>query len=110
LEQAIAAHLGEPLEDPHGHPIPTPEGQLTRRHLHPLSYFQAGQRVLIREAQDDNPERLRRWRELGLTPGTTIQILSYQPLDNLFEVKVGERVVALGKEGLAGLSGEAQDA
>jgi DtxR family transcriptional regulator, Mn-dependent transcriptional regulator len=35
-----------------------------------------------------------------------VQILSYQPLDNLFEVKVGERVVALGREGLAGLSGE----
>src|SRR5437667_3222640 len=31
LEQAIAAHLGEPLEDPHGHPIPTREGTLTRR-------------------------------------------------------------------------------
>src|SRR5258708_6916390 len=28
LEQAIAAHLGEPLEDPHGHPIPTREGVL----------------------------------------------------------------------------------
>ena len=25
LEAAIAAHLGEPVEDPHGHPIPTSE-------------------------------------------------------------------------------------
>src|SRR5262249_3738660 len=33
LEQAIAAHLGEPLEDPHGHPIPTREGDLARREL-----------------------------------------------------------------------------
>ena len=26
LEAAIAAHLGEPLEDPHGHPIPSATG------------------------------------------------------------------------------------
>src|SRR5262245_60497824 len=56
LEQAIAAHLGEPLEDPHGHPIPTREGTLARRQLRPLSDFRAGQRVIIREAQDDSPQ------------------------------------------------------
>ena len=33
LEQAIAAHLGEPVEDPHGHPIPTREGVIARREL-----------------------------------------------------------------------------
>src|SRR5205807_2815576 len=49
LEQALAAHLGEPVEDPHGHPIPTREGQLTQRHLQRLCDFRAGQRVLIRE-------------------------------------------------------------
>src|SRR5262249_44491931 len=36
LEQAIAAHLGEPHEDPHGHPIPTREGTIARRELKPL--------------------------------------------------------------------------
>src|SRR5262249_21586134 len=47
LEQAIAAHLGEPLEDPHGHPIPTREGELTKRDLRPLSDFRAGEQVVI---------------------------------------------------------------
>jgi DtxR family Mn-dependent transcriptional regulator len=106
LEQALAAHLGEPLEDPHGHPIPTREGALARRELRPLSAFRAGQRALIREVQDDNPERLRRWRSLGLTPGATVDFLSYQPLDDLFEVRVGGQVVPMGSEGLAGLRGE----
>jgi DtxR family Mn-dependent transcriptional regulator len=109
LEQAIAAHLGEPLEDPHGHPIPTPEGAMARRKLQPLSDFRAGQRVLIREVQDDSPERLRRWQTLGLTPGATVDFLSHQPLDDLFEVRVGRRVVRLGSEGLAGLLGEPQN-
>jgi DtxR family Mn-dependent transcriptional regulator len=106
LEQALAAHLGEPLEDPHGHPIPTREGQLAQRTLQRLSQFRAGESAVIREAQDDNPERLRRWQTLGLTPGAVVRILSYQPLDDLFEVQVGDKVIALGSEGLAGLRGE----
>ena len=106
LEQALAAHLGEPVEDPHGHPIPTREGALAHRELQPLASFQPGQRVLIREAQDDNPERLRRWQALGLTPGAVVAIVSYQPLDGLFQVRVGADVIPLGSEGLAGLRGE----
>jgi DtxR family Mn-dependent transcriptional regulator len=106
LEQALAAHLGEPVEDPHGHPIPTREGALTQRQLQRLCDFRAGQRVVIREAQDDNPGRLRRWQELGLVPGVVVQVLHYEPLDNLFEINVGSTVIRLGPEALAGLRGE----
>jgi DtxR family Mn-dependent transcriptional regulator len=106
LEQALAAHLGEPLEDPHGHPIPTREGTLAKRELESLDKFRSGQCVIIREAEDTHPERLRRWRELGLLPGATVRIRSYQPLDDLFEVEVGGQVIPLGSEGLMGLKGE----
>jgi DtxR family transcriptional regulator, Mn-dependent transcriptional regulator len=106
LEQALAAYLGEPLEDPHGHPIPTREGTLARRSLRELSTLKAGERAVIREAQDDDPERLRRWHTLGLVPGACVRVLSYQPLDDLFEVQIGERVVPLGSKGLEGLWGE----
>jgi DtxR family transcriptional regulator, Mn-dependent transcriptional regulator len=106
LEQALAAHLGEPMEDPHGHPIPGKDGTLVRRQLRPLSDFRAGQRVLIREAQDDNPERLRRWQLQGLVPGATVLFRGYEELDDLFTVQVGEQVVLVGSEGLAGLHGE----
>ncbi len=106
LEQAIADHLGEPLEDPHGHPIPTSTGELPRRNLKRLSEFRAGEIAVIREAQDDDSARLKHWQELGLMPGATVHILTYQPLDDLFEVQVGSRLIRLGSEGLAGLQGE----
>jgi DtxR family Mn-dependent transcriptional regulator len=106
LEQAIARHLGEPLEDPHGHPIPTADGQLSTRDFQRLSEFRSGQWVLIREVQDDNPARLRRWHEQGLVPGARVLIRSYQELDDLFEVQVEDRVIRLGSEGLVGLRGE----
>jgi DtxR family Mn-dependent transcriptional regulator len=106
LEKAIAAHLGEPLEDPHGHPIPGPDGTIAHRDLRPLHTFQCGQHVLIREVRDDNPERLRRWQTLGLMPGVVVYFLRHQPLDDLFELQLGDRVIPLGSEGLVGLLGE----
>lgn len=106
LEQAIAAHLGEPGEDPHGHPIPGSDGSIIRRHLRPLSTFTAGDRVLIREVRDDNPERLRHWQSLGLMPGVTVEFLRHQPLDDLFELRIGKAVLPVGSEGLVGLLGE----
>jgi DtxR family Mn-dependent transcriptional regulator len=106
LEQAIAAHLGEPVEDPHGHPIPTREGAIAQRQLQALSDFRPGDRIVIREVQDDNPERLRRWQTLGLVPGASVRIVSYEALDGLYEVQVGGNMVRLGREGLAGLRGE----
>lgn len=106
LEQALADYLGEPLEDPHGHPIPSRTGELPQRDLKRLSEFRDGDTAIVREAQDDNSERLRHWQELGLTPGATVHILHYQPLDDLFEVQVGGRLIRLGSEGLSGLRGE----
>jgi DtxR family Mn-dependent transcriptional regulator len=106
LEQALAVHLGEPLEDPHGHPIPTREGVLEERTLQPLSHFREGQRVVIREATDEDPARLRRWQSLGLTPGASVVIETYQPLDDLFKIRTETQAVSMGSEGLAGLLGE----
>jgi len=106
LEQAIADYLGEPREDPHGHPIPTRDGDLALRDLRPLHSFEPGQRLLIREVQDDRPERLRRWSDLGLMPGATVTLLRRHVLDGTFEIRVGSRVVTLAAEGLNGLLAE----
>jgi DtxR family Mn-dependent transcriptional regulator len=106
LEKALADYLGEPLEDPHGHPIPTAAGTITQRKLKSLDHFRAGQLVIIREVQDDNPERLKRWQSLGLVPGATVRFRSYQPLDDMFELEVGKQTFPLGSEGLVGLRGE----
>jgi DtxR family transcriptional regulator, Mn-dependent transcriptional regulator len=106
LEQAIAAHLGEPVEDPHGHPIPSARGEMQKRDLKPLHHFRAGHDVVIREAQDDNPDRLRHWHNLGLVPGVVVHFVGYQPLDDMFDLKVGDRTIHVGSEGLAGLRGE----
>ncbi len=106
LEQAIAAHLGEPGEDPHGHPIPTAAGELRQRVLVPLTALHPGDVMVLREVQDDRPDRLRRWQELGLVPGAVVRIVGHQPLDGLYEIEVGGRPCRLGTDALVGLLGE----
>jgi DtxR family Mn-dependent transcriptional regulator len=106
LEKALAAHLGEPGEDPHGHLIPTSDGDLASRDLGDLAKFRPGESVIIREVQDDRPERLRQWRDHGLLPGAVVRIRSFRPLDDVFEIEVNGRTITVGSEGLAGLRGE----
>ncbi len=106
LEQAISAFLGEPMEDPHGHPIPTKEGKLIRRILRPLNSFVKGNTVIIREVQDGDPVRLKRWSELGLLPGVKVTIKDRQDLDGVFTLSLGNKDLILGIEGISGLMGE----
>jgi DtxR family Mn-dependent transcriptional regulator len=106
LEQALAAYLGEPQEDPHGHQIPSVSGHMAKRDLRPLNEFRPGNAVVIREVQDDNSARLRHWQSMGLMPGVVVQFLSYQPLDDIFHLSVGGTTIHVGSEGLVGLRGE----
>jgi DtxR family Mn-dependent transcriptional regulator len=106
LERALADFLGEPLEDPHGHLIPNQEGELARRHLLPLTACKPGEHIIIREVPDEHPDRLRRWRELGLIPGAVVTLISYQPLDDLYEFSIDKKLIRLGREGLTGIQGQ----
>lgn len=106
LEAALARFLGEPVEDPHGHPIPTAEGQVAVRNAEPLVNFRAGEAFVVREVPDQDPRRLRRWRELGVVPGARGRMVSYQPLDDVYEMALEGSVIRVGQEGLEGVLGE----
>lgn len=106
LEQAIADFLGQPMEDPHGHPIPTDAGHLQWRDLRPVVAFHPGDHFIIREVPDDEPQRLKRWQELGILPGTPAKVLDHHPLDQVFELEIAGRKVSLGQDSLTGILGE----
>ncbi len=90
LEQAITEYLGEPLEDPHGHLIPTRErGKLTGRMLRPLPSFRPGECAVIREVQDDRPERLRRQVQNSVcVRAARVTLMGHEPLDGTFQIQV----------------------
>jgi DtxR family transcriptional regulator, Mn-dependent transcriptional regulator len=106
LERALADFLGEPLEDPHGHPIPSQDGELASRELLPITAFRPGDCILIRDVTDEHPDRLKRWEQLGLVPGAMAEFVSFQSLDDLYEFRIGDKLLRLGRDGLAGIQGQ----
>jgi DtxR family Mn-dependent transcriptional regulator len=79
LEERMAAALGDPQFDPHGAPIPSRSGVVTRPECGRLVDMEAGDNLVVVEVDDDDPELLRYMGEMGLYPGTAIQLLDLAP-------------------------------
>lgn len=98
LESRIDALLGYPSADPHGHPIPTPEGELPLNEATRLDQVDAGSTVTIERVSDRNPEQLRYLAALGLLPGVEVAVLDRLPFSGPMRVRVGEQEHYLSRE------------
>jgi DtxR family Mn-dependent transcriptional regulator len=98
LEARIAARLGHPTLDPHGDPIPTPEGTLpVADEGCRLADLAIGSSGIIARVHDQNPERLRYLADLGLVPGTTVKVVAIAPFDGPLSVAVADTVHPLDR-------------
>lgn len=98
LVDRMAAALGEPRYDPHGAPIPSREGEIERPDLRPLADVEVGEPVALRQVGDDDPDRLRYLKALGLLPGTALLVAVKQPFGGPITLFLGgpggpERVI-----------------
>jgi DtxR family Mn-dependent transcriptional regulator len=91
LESRIDALLGYPSADPHGHPIPTPDGDLPLDEATRLDHIGVGSRVTIERVSDRDPEQLRYLATLGLLPGVEVVVLDRLPFAGPVQVRVGDR-------------------
>lgn len=91
FEARIAAYLGDPSHDPHGHPIPAKDatsiGELAGIPLSALSEGQSGQIVRV---ADKDPAILRYLAELGMTPNVQVRVVTKAPFDGPLHVQVGD--------------------
>jgi DtxR family Mn-dependent transcriptional regulator len=74
LEDRIAAKLGDPETDPHGHLIPERSGALPARREVLLSKWVCGVPAVISSVSDRDPAALREMKRLGLKPGVPITV------------------------------------
>jgi DtxR family transcriptional regulator, Mn-dependent transcriptional regulator len=72
LEDRIAAKLGDPETDPHGHPIPEKSGAIKKRRETPLSMWACGIPAVVSSVSDRDPALLRELARLGLRPGVKV--------------------------------------
>lgn len=97
LVERMAAILGHPDLDPHGSPIPTAEGEMPERQHPALSEVGAGARVIVREVNDADESRLRYLAQLGLYPGTPVEVMGHEPFDGPIRVRIAGKERVLGR-------------
>ncbi len=98
VEERLAQLLGEPETCPHGHPIPTAEGEMTVEAGCPLAELTAGQRARVLRVPEGDDALLRYLATLGLKPQATVQVEAMAPFQGPLTVQVGEAQHVLGRE------------
>jgi DtxR family Mn-dependent transcriptional regulator len=74
FEERIAAKLGHPRIDPHGHSIPTMEGEMTEEDSIPLTEVQQDGTFVIDSVSDRDARTLRQLKASGIKPGARLRI------------------------------------
>jgi DtxR family Mn-dependent transcriptional regulator len=74
LIERIDDMLGHPTHDPHGDPIPSPDGAITPRDLDSLLTCPIGERLKVTRIADQDPAFLRFIESNDLKPGQPIEV------------------------------------
>lgn len=98
VEERLAQLLGEPKTCPHGHPMPTAEGEMAVEAGCPLAELTAGQRARVLRVPEGDDALLRYLATLGLKPQVTVQVEAAAPFQGPLTVQVGEARHVLGRE------------
>lgn len=115
LEHAVSALmvermdyvLGHPWRDPHGDPIPTPEGVIHQPECRPLALLPAGEGGFVARIGDEDAELLRWFTDRGIDLDAQITTLEQKPFGGPLAVAVtteaGRAVIDLGMEAVNAL-------
>ena len=95
LEAKIDAELGFPTHDPHGDPIPDRELQVRPGDDTTLADLEPGDPALVSRVPDGDPELLRYLTELGLIPGSSVELVAIAPFGGPVTVRteLGEHAI-----------------
>ena len=102
LIERMALALGNPSVDPHGDPIPAPDGTMVELVYTPLSEVPVGESVELRRVETGQADRLRYFAEHGLVPGAAVVVTGRQPFGGPVALRTSAGEQLLGAE-LAGL-------
>ena len=91
FEQRIAAALGDPVRDPHGDPIPSPDLVMPADQSVPLASLSEGQMAVVRRVDGQDQSLLRRLEELKLIPGAVVEVLRLSEIDHIMQIRVQDR-------------------
>jgi DtxR family Mn-dependent transcriptional regulator len=100
FEERIAAKLGHPKFDPHGHCIPAMNGKMPRQISMPLADVHEQGTFVVDSVSDRDAPLLKRLRAHGITPGARLRVASRPPDDLVLRASGASRALGLSR-GLA---------
>jgi len=96
LSELISNALGNPTRDPHGDPIPTPDGEIEERPTRALADLEPGDEGTFVRVSDSDPAMLRYLTERGIRPGDGFEVIDKQPFEGPLSVRFDGEEHALG--------------
>jgi DtxR family Mn-dependent transcriptional regulator len=96
LEAKIDEELGFPTHDPHGDPIPDSELRVRPARDRSLAELAPGESASISLVPDGDPALLRYLTEVGLVPGSRVEVVAVEPFSGPITVRTdqGERAIS----------------
>ncbi len=91
LVDRIDAYLGHPATDPHGDPIPQPDGTIAPAAYRPLSECNAGEHFRLARVTDQSPEFLRNLSQTGLEIGAQGSLVGVDSARNVMTIEIAGR-------------------
>jgi DtxR family Mn-dependent transcriptional regulator len=98
FEERIAAKLGHPKFDPHGHCIPAMDGRMPKQISKSLTDIHEQGMFIVESVSDQNASLLKRLRAHGITPGARVQVTSRSPDDFVLRIRNTSRSLHLSRD------------
>ncbi|MBO3800655.1 MAG: metal-dependent transcriptional regulator, partial [Candidatus Brockarchaeota archaeon] len=94
FSEEVIAHLERvlnyPKTCPHGNPIPTRQGKILEEKTLPLLELPIGRQGVVVKLIEEDAETLAYFRNLGIVPGTRVEIIEKPRLDELVKIRIGK--------------------
>jgi len=96
--ERLADLLGHPSHDPHGDPIPRPDGTVPPTPDLPLTEVEHGARLRVARLLSQDGAVLEHLAALGIEPGSTVRVTGREPLGGIVQLEVDGRPCALSRD------------
>lgn len=96
--ERLDALLGHPSHDPHGDPIPGPDGTVPETPDVPLHDVEEGRELRVARLLSQDRELLAHLAELGIAPGARVRVVAREPRGGMLRVQVGGCDHALSRD------------
>src|SRR5689334_11454766 len=96
LIERIDEMLGRPTHDPHGDPIPDPEGAIAQRHLDSLLTCPIETPLRVTRITDQDPAFLRSIENNDLKPGQRVEVETRDAAADAVRLRARERKLTIG--------------